>query len=133
MKGVVRAVFFGVDLFWMSLYRALRGYSCGSRGFLRGPDDGHKEGACVWLGSEPSQITGKNPQGKRGVGDVDIALTGVSISEGTAIGGPHIVAGLGVHVSEEAMRREQIGWPKTRTKKPQNPRPKNKTKTQSFA
>ena len=24
----------------MSLYRALRGYSCGSRGFLRGPDDG---------------------------------------------------------------------------------------------
>ena len=25
----------------MRLYPALRGYSCGSRGFLRGPDDGH--------------------------------------------------------------------------------------------
>ena len=31
----------------MRLYRALRGYSCGSRGFRRGPDDGqnHRQGA----------------------------------------------------------------------------------------
>ena len=32
---------FFLFFFLMRLYRALRGYSCGSRGFLRGPDDGH--------------------------------------------------------------------------------------------
>ena len=49
-RGAVVRVLCCCVFFWfflMRLYRALRGYSCGSRGFLRGPDDGHnpREGA----------------------------------------------------------------------------------------
>ena len=42
-------------LFLMRLYRALRGCSCGSRGFRRGPDDGHnhRQGAT----SSTSRVT----------------------------------------------------------------------------
>ena len=43
------------SFFGMSLYRALNGYSCGSRGFRRGPDDGHKSPAGRHLQHEPSQ------------------------------------------------------------------------------
>ena len=47
--------FFDFFFFLMRLYRALRGCSCGSRGFRRGPDDGHnhRQGAT----SSTSRVT----------------------------------------------------------------------------
>ena len=52
--------------FWgfllMRLYRALRGCSCGSRGFRRGPDDGHNH----WQGATSSTSRVTSLQGQSG-------------------------------------------------------------------